>query len=331
MLGLISVIVPVYNGEEHLEQCVESILASLYRNIELILVDDGSSDSSPALCDAWAARDSRVKVLHQRNSGPNRARNSALDVASGEFIGFVDDDDWIAPELYSVCMENARDCNADLSITASSYVYGNGTVVSRNISCGRIIMDSEQAFRYINVPGYFGPAPWDKIARAELFDGIRFPERDKGSSFEDYGVAFSLIDRAHTIVYDSTPRYFYRQTSTSLSNGLTEVSTSSSRATRDMVDLVRRKYPQVLPYATLGHMRVSVGVYNSIILSGLRKSQNEYMREVEALVRRGRRSVTAVVALSLARRAQFWMVARVPWLYRFALTAYKISHPRRTE
>ena len=97
---LLSIIVPVYKAEKHLDRCVESILSQTYGNIELVLVDDGSPDACPAMCDSWAKRDWRVRVIHKKNNGASFARNAGLDMASGEYIGFVDADDFVEPDMY---------------------------------------------------------------------------------------------------------------------------------------------------------------------------------------------------------------------------------------
>ena len=113
-MSLLSVIVPVYKVEAYLDQCVQSILNQTYNDLELILVDDGSPDRSGAMCDAWAERDSRVRVIHKENGGVCSARNAGLDAAGGEYVAFVDSDDWIAPEMYADMMAQAREHDCDV-------------------------------------------------------------------------------------------------------------------------------------------------------------------------------------------------------------------------
>ena len=113
--SLISVIVPVYKVEQYLDKCVESIVNQTYRNLEIILVDDGSPDNCPAMCDGWAKRDYRIKVIHKANGGLSDARNAGIAVASGEFIGFVDSDDWVAPFFYERLISILIDNDCDIS------------------------------------------------------------------------------------------------------------------------------------------------------------------------------------------------------------------------
>ena len=112
---LISVIIPIYNVEAYLDECIASVIAQTYSNLEIILVDDGSPDNCPQMCDEWAAKDSRIRVIHKENGGLSDARNAGIDIATGEYIAFVDSDDWIVPEMYEKMLaalktENAATC-----------------------------------------------------------------------------------------------------------------------------------------------------------------------------------------------------------------------------
>ena len=113
---LISVIVPVYNVERYLDQCVESLIGQTYERLEIILVDDGSTDSSGEQCNAWANRDNRIRAVRQCNAGLAAARNTGLDLAKGEYIGFVDSDDYVLPDMFGTLLHNLQESDADLSI-----------------------------------------------------------------------------------------------------------------------------------------------------------------------------------------------------------------------
>lgn len=115
-MTLISVIVPVYKAEKYIERCICSILRQTFQNIEVILVDDGSPDKSGEICDMWALKDKRIKVIHQKNAGAGAARNAGLRVAKGEYIGFVDSDDWIEPQMYEVMYNAIEKYSADVGM-----------------------------------------------------------------------------------------------------------------------------------------------------------------------------------------------------------------------
>lgn len=110
----LSIIVPVYKVEKYLDRCVQSILGQTFEDFELILVDDGSPDSCGKMCEDWAGKDSRIKVIHKKNGGLSDARNAGLDIAQGEYIGFVDSDDYIKPDMYEILVSNLEDCPADI-------------------------------------------------------------------------------------------------------------------------------------------------------------------------------------------------------------------------
>ena len=244
----ISVIVPIYKVEQYLDECVGSIVKQTYQNLEIILVDDGSPDGCPQKCDEWAKKDARIRVIHKPNGGLSSARNAGLDIACGQYIGFIDSDDWIASDMYESMLNNLLQADADIAYTASSHVYENGEISTAHLVSGvKLIMNAGEAFKYINLPGYFGIAAWDKLLKREIIGDLRFPEDTKRD--EDYGFAYATLDRAHTVVYDSSPKYFYRQTQGTLSNTASTIGTRAAEETAKMVELVRKKYPEQLPYA----------------------------------------------------------------------------------
>lgn len=124
MKDLISVIIPVYNTEKYLHRCIDSVLNQTYQNLEIILVDDGSPDNCPQICDEYAKKDKRVKVIHQENMGQSVARNVALDIITGNYIGFVDSDDWLALDMYEVLLKKIKEAETDLVI-CGCYVFKN--------------------------------------------------------------------------------------------------------------------------------------------------------------------------------------------------------------
>lgn len=169
---LLSIIVPVYKAENHLDRCVESILSQTYGNIELILVDDGSPDACPSMCDSWAKRDWRVRVIHKKNNGASSARNAGLDMASGEYIGFVDADDFAEPDMYETLMKNALENNADRSGCGyfdSSRPNGNPSGEKVGVLCDKnAIVAYSACGKHNNV--------WRSVYSAKAIGKIRFDE-----------------------------------------------------------------------------------------------------------------------------------------------------------
>lgn len=130
----ISIIVPIYNAEEHLDKCVKSILMQTEKNLELILVDDGSDDNSLKICKEYEKRDARVRVIHQDNAGVSAARNQGIDIAEGEYIGFVDSDDWIDANMYERLLEEARKTNAEVVMCDATTIFLSGKTQADTIT-----------------------------------------------------------------------------------------------------------------------------------------------------------------------------------------------------
>ncbi len=321
---LISVIVPVYGVEESLDACVESIATQTYRNLEIILVDDGSPDQCPQLCDRWAARDSRIRVIHQRNGGPSAARNAGIEASRGEYLGFVDSDDDIAEDMYETLLRNMLREQADISIIGTSLVGEDGEPYVPYANECRFRMNPEQAFKYVNLPGYFYVAVWDKLYRRELFDDIRFPlERRSG---EDYPVTFRLIDKAEALIYDSAPKYRYHLHERETLR--LRITTAQSDETRAALELARSKYPQSYVYMLYGHLIATVGTYNNIVLQGQRGQWGDFERRAVSLARTALPRVMKLREIPKTKRAQMLLLCLSPALYRGTLVMFKRRHSR---
>ena len=200
---MISVIVPVYRVEPYLRQCVDSILNQTYRNLEVLLIDDGSPDRCGEICDEYGAYDDRVRVFHTENRGLSAARNLGLKEAKGEYIGFVDSDDWIEPDMYDVLLRKMLETGAEISVCGIWYEYKNlkeelhfkeGIYTGQNILC-------ELADGNINA------VVWNKLFRKQIIRSIVFPE---GRNSEDIAVIHLIVQKAKTIALIPTLEYHYR-------------------------------------------------------------------------------------------------------------------------
>ena len=206
---LISVIVPVYRVEKYLERCVKSILSQTYKNLEVILVDDGSPDQCPAICDACAEKDARVKVIHQENKGLSGARNAGINAASGEYLAFVDSDDYVSPHFIEELYQLLKDTGCAIGQCRFSYVKGEGLVEEGDsafcIYRGESLM--EQLYGPEEKATCFVVA-WNKLYRAELFKetGIRYPE---GRIHEDEATTYRLFHEAKKLAFLDRALYGY--------------------------------------------------------------------------------------------------------------------------
>ena len=212
----LSVIIPVYQVEEYLEECVNTVLNQHFKDYEIILVDDGSKDGCPLICDEYAKKYDSIKVIHKENGGLSSARNAGLEIAQGEFVSFIDSDDYIEEDMFSSMMKHQLAQNADVVICGRYYLYGNTRKIKSQQNVYKTMNNAEAiALMNTNILGYYDVAAWDKIYRKKLFDGIRYPE---GKLSEDWYTTYKIFDRANTIVYDSSPKYVYRQREASITH-----------------------------------------------------------------------------------------------------------------
>ena len=204
--ALISVVIPVYKVEAYLDKCISSVVGQTYENLEIILVDDGSPDGSGMICDAWAAKDRRIRVIHQENAGGGAARNAALDVARGELIAFVDSDDYLHPEMYahlSDLLEQGADIaecgHVDVTDDAQTFEYpaGQTKIYTVQEAMGEHIQD-----------GIFRQLIWNKLYRREVIGDVRFPV---GKKIDDEFFTYLVIGNAKTLIRSDRICYAYRQ------------------------------------------------------------------------------------------------------------------------
>lgn len=206
----ISVVVPAYNVECYVRRCVESALAQTYGNIEVLLVDDGATDSSGVFCDESAYVDSRVLVIHKTNGGPSSARNRGMSLAGGKYLAFVDSDDWIDAKALEVLLQEADKAHADVTLCGTTLVYDDGsTLISplRETSVTSYVgMDAVRRL-------YLDFSVWGKLYKRELFDRIRFPE---GKLYEDARTQYKVALVTDSIVVVPLALYYYYQRGNSI-------------------------------------------------------------------------------------------------------------------
>lgn len=202
----ISVIVPVYKVEAYLDKCVKSIMNQTYENLEIILVDDGSPDNCGSICDEYAKNDKRVRVIHKENGGLSSARNSGLDLCTGEYVSFVDSDDWIDSKLYENLMNEINKEEVDLLEFKSVKVFDNKEEKFEDTYEYKTFIDNEALKSYYE-DGRLQISSWSKIYKKELFDNIRFPE---GRLAEDLYTTYRVLYKAKKVGFiDYTGYYYY--------------------------------------------------------------------------------------------------------------------------
>ena len=205
---LVSIIIPIYKVEPYLHRCLDSIVNQTYTNLEIILVDDGSPDNSPQICDEYAAKDNRIVVIHKENGGLSDARNTGLDICKGDYISFVDSDDWVSLEYINELYSSIKETQADVAIVNHKHVT---PFPAREIQEKRRIklFSKQQAFfKLIAEQHQPFVVSWGKLYRKNLFSNIRFPT---GKCHEDEFTSHLLFNKASRIVYSNRTLYFYYQ------------------------------------------------------------------------------------------------------------------------
>lgn len=213
-MELISVIVPVYKVEAYLDKCVGSIVAQTYKNLEIILVDDGSPDRSGEICDEWAKKDPRIRVIHKENGGQATARNAGMAVATGKYIAFVDSDDWIDPQMYQSLHDTMITTDSDIVSCGAKRVWLDGTPSQEVLSVKQdCVLEHNAAMEAMIIGNGLVQIPCNKLYRTYLSEGISFPT---GVICEDEFWTWQMVARAKrvAIIMDSYYNYLQRSDST---------------------------------------------------------------------------------------------------------------------
>jgi len=274
MEPLISVVVPAYNAVAFLDQCLKSIVAQSYQRLEILVVDDGSTDGTGPLCDRWAEQDQRIRVIHQPNGGHSAARNTALDVMTGELVMMVDSDDVLHPEFASTLLDALRQSDADIAV--GRYVAFEGAVPSFPVLKGQCpvrYFDQHEALLAVFYQHGLTHSPWGRLFKASLFEEIRFP---LGIIYEDLAIIYPLLQKCRQVVAVDAVLYGYRQHE---SNSMRVF--SPHRA--DVLDVCERLEKQMLhddpQYLKAVRSRLLSAYFNIMLLSHQDKSSDHSQLE----------------------------------------------------
>ncbi len=300
----LSVVVPIYNVEKYIGEMIESLQNQTLRDLEIILVDDGSPDKSGAICDEYAAKDERIKVIHKPNGGVGAARNDGLDVATGEWIVFCDSDDWVELDAFERLIKAGEEANADVVFGDANLVYGthvqrtqfykNEFVTSDRATIDRLIQ-ADFSRSYCMDPPEGGPAfgyggPWNKLVRRQLMvdNDIRFDLRVKGI-FDDILYTAYIFAAAQTIAYVHVPVYNYRQLGSSITHSykanLLEINEAIFLCWQEFMDKYGKDGQFQKPYyaSVLRRFKSTLGLY--FFSKKNQKSFRAQCKELKALMK----------------------------------------------
>lgn len=287
---LISIIVPIYNIEKELKECIDSLIEQTYKNIEIILVDDGSTDNCPMICDEYKKKDERIVVIHKKNGGLSDARNCGIYESKGEYLTFVDGDDMVTNNYCQFLYDTLKQNDADISIGKPKMIYADGIEVNKNYSDCFIGTNEEILDRLLYDNGIDLSACF-KLYKKELFKDVSFPVN---RLYEDAATTYKLIDKAKVIAVNTTEAiYIYKIRNNSISNcDFNEKKLDLIISTKEMTDFIKNKYPRLekgcnrrLMYAylsTLTQLARSKKRYKKIekeLISYIRHNKNDVLRD----------------------------------------------------
>lgn len=282
---LITVVVPVYNVEKCLGRCIDSIIKQTYNNIEIILVDDGSTDSSGKICDSYSNQDNRIKVIHKQNGGLSDARNKGIDIAKGKYITFVDSDDFIALDMISFLYESIKKNNADIS-TCSGIMFWDGDELKVYNENTEQVYDGKEALEKYLYQKKITNSAWGKLYNISLFKKIRYPN---GKLCEDLGTTYMLLGEANKVVINTCKKYYYYQRENSIMHkNVDDRRMITMEFSDDIIDYVSNNYPTLVMAAK--NKKFSEAVY---LLKDIRicKENKKYIDFLFEIIRNNRREV----------------------------------------
>lgn len=275
----ISVIVPIYKVEKYLKRCVNSIINQSFRDIEIILVDDGSPDSCPQICDEYKEKDNRISVIHQKNLGLSAARNSGIKIAKGKYLVFIDSDDYIDYDMLKYLYNGMKDYNADIVCCGYTAIYDNGKKEKITIPNKDCIYNKEEALRILMCNGFIDVVAWNKLYKKELFNDIVYPV---GKLYEDMLTTYKLISKSKTIVLKPESKYFYCKRSDSI--GGNEFSPNTLKlleACDEVYEFVSKNYGSN-DELEISRIQWYIVVFNKMILS--EKIDNNLLKKIKKMI-----------------------------------------------
>lgn len=268
----VSLIVPVYNVEKYLRKCIDSILNQTFTDFELILVNDGSLDSSGDICEEYKRRDNRIKVINKKNGGLSEARNFGIDIAIGEYIGFIDSDDYIEKNMIEILYKSIVENDSDIAICGYYIDFDKINIKNNNIE-KNLVLTSQQA---IEIIPDISPAAWNKLYKRNIFEKIRYPI---GKFNEDVYILLDILEKANKISYCKERLYHYIQRSNSITKSeFNDKKWDCVFAWEKNLNIVRERYENAIKAVEYKYFGSYIYLLDSIIITPKYKNNNNYIK-----------------------------------------------------
>lgn len=312
MKEMISVIVPVYNVEIYLERCIQSLVSQTYLNLEIVLVDDGSTDSSSKICDKWAENDTRIKVIHKENGGLSDARNAGLKVAMGEYISFVDSDDWIAKDFYEVLIRVLNENNADIAECGVYFVNDKEEILQkRGIKEEVLTLNRIEALKRLILENGVYQTVWNKLYKRTIVQGILF---EVGKYHEDEYWTYQVFDRIEKMAVINQPGYYYLQRNSSIMGEKYSIKRLDGLEARAERVQFLKKYPELKVLARQ-QLWFSILFHFQNVICYLKGNEKRIgMKKIKTIMRE--LPLTSEVGTTLNKKYKCWfaLFSRMPYL-----------------
>jgi glycosyltransferase involved in cell wall biosynthesis len=302
--------------EKYLDKCVQSILNQTFKDFELILIDDGSPDSCGKMCDEWKKKDNRIKVIHKKNGGLSDARNAGIDIAIGDYIGFVDSDDYIKEDMFEVLVNNLEKNNADISICGYVDVYADGF---RNESLDRkvYVWNQEEAIKQILLGKLLSVHAWTKLYKRTLFSDVRYPV---GKISEDAYVIMNIMEQVKTAVFTPYSAYYYIHREGSINTGAyREVDKTRVEAHEKNYKYISNRFPVLKALAYDRYIGAISFVAHKMAFSCISERKNSDCKKMFAILRKNIFNIYKSEYFSLKRKISITVLVMSKKLYRFLM------------
>ncbi|MBR2589215.1 glycosyltransferase family 2 protein [Candidatus Saccharibacteria bacterium] len=322
---IISIIVPVYNVREYLNDCLDSLMRQNYPKIEIILVDDGSTDGSGVDCDTIAKKDSRIKVVHQQNQGLSAARNRGIKEASGNYITFVDSDDAVSPDYVQYMFSLITKYQAKMAICAIREITVKGNEINYGADYVEKVMSTEETLgRMLREEG-FNVSAYAKLYRRDLWDNVAFPE---GSVHEDLGTTYKLVEKCPRIAYGEQPKYIYKKRELSISNSdFSDKKFDIIELTDKMCDDIEKLHPYLKNTTDLRRMHARFSVLRQMASKKLTPIQAGKEQEIVEYLKTNRKFVTKNPVATKRDKIAMQMLLANKEMFKIGWKAYSKLRP----
>jgi len=280
----ISIIVPIYNVEKYLNKCIESITSQTYKNIEILLIDDGSTDGSAAICDKYAKMDARIKVIHKQNEGVSLTKNLGIDISTGEYIAFVDGDDYIEKNYCELLYNNITNTDSDVSILAYNVVREDGTQIDGAVAENGLDEDEIIVYEGQDIIKELLKQKTIKNFVCKLYKKTVLSYFPVGVTYEDIVFSFEVLNKARRVVYMNTRCYNYLKRKGSITAIVSEKNLKDfGNAIYDRYKIVDKNYPNLLNYNMYAFLESTIALSIKNVISG--RMYNEVNETVEKFIK----------------------------------------------